>query len=169
MEERHENYILYGLLALVIVGMFFALAGLLKNGSAGAATVDSTQSTTQSSTQSSTQGVNQQPESGFKSIDSGSTNPGDVSIELTPLEVSDSELRVKIAVNTHSVDLSGFDLKQITTLEYGRDSVNPSSAPNLGGHHSTGELIFKINKKLEGGFTIKIKGIPKVEERVFGW
>ncbi len=107
-------------------------------------------------------------ELGYKSIDSGSTGSGDVSIELTPLGIEDNQFKVEVAVNTHSVDLSQFNLKEITTLEYNGKSVNPVSAPGLDGHHSSGEIVFDIGEETDS-FTIKIKGIPKVEERVFAW
>lgn len=104
----------------------------------------------------------------YKTVSSGSTGNGDVSIELTPIEVNNNHLKVRIDVNTHTVDLNQFDLKELTTLEYKGISSNPISAPALGGHHDSGELIFETNDYADV-FTIKINGVPDVEERVFRW
>lgn len=101
-------------------------------------------------------------------ISSGSTDPGDVSIMLTPVSVANGILQVEIAANTHSVDLSQFDLKKITTLEYQNKVFKPISASILSGHHSSGMITFDVGGDADG-FTIKINGIPSTEERVFEW
>lgn len=147
MKEKHGQYILYGILIAVIIGLVFAFTGFSIN-------------TTRAATTSQT--------SDFNSINSGSTGEGDVSVELTPLEINDKKLRVKIEINTHSVDLSQFELKEITTLQYNGKSIKPVSAPILKGHHSDGELIFDLDEETDS-FIIIIKGIPKVEERKFRW
>ncbi len=152
MSEKNRNYILYGLLILVVIILVFAFTGFSPN-------------IPSRTTSTNNQGAD---ESGFSSIDSGSTGPGDVSVELTPHDVTNGRLVVDVAVNTHSVDLSPFDLKQITTLEYNGKSIKPITAPSLGGHHNSGELIFEVEEEINS-FKIKIKGIPKVEERVFNW
>jgi len=103
----------------------------------------------------------------FNSISSGDTQPGSVSIELTPLGVKDGKFQVRIAASTHSVELSQFDLKEITVLEYDGKVVKPISAPGFAGHHSSGVIEFDVGSISK--FTIKIKGIPNVEERVFSW
>jgi len=104
----------------------------------------------------------------FMAVQSGSTATGDVLIELTPSGFSGGTLRVGIAANTHSVDLSPFDLMKITTLVYGSSSIKPASAPQLSGHHSSGEIVFNAGKELNS-FKIIITGIPAVDERVFEW
>ena len=75
---------------------------------------------------------------------------------------------MKIDVNTHIADLSKFDLKQLTTLEYNGKYIKPIDVPNLKGHHSSGILMFNVGDDIKG-FIIKIKGIPLVEERIFKW
>ena len=151
MKRNYEDYVLYGLLVLVVIGLIFSFSGFFNNKSGGNPAVAATTSG-----------------SGFKPINTGSTDSGDVSIELTPQKAANGQLKVSIAANTHSVDLSPFDLKKITTLEYNGKTVNPVSAPTLTGHHSNGEFIFGVEGDIEK-FTIKIKGIPKVEERIFSW
>ncbi|MBI3027354.1 hypothetical protein HYY70_04520 [Candidatus Woesearchaeota archaeon] len=104
----------------------------------------------------------------FKSITTGGTENGDISVELTPKGVNNGILEVAISINTHSAELSQFDLKQIATLEYNGKSIKPSSAPQLSGHHASGDLLFKVNDDIEK-FVITIIGMPKTEKRVFEW
>ena len=103
----------------------------------------------------------------FQPKSSGSTNNNDVEIILTPKQAN-GILEVIINANTHSVDLSQFDLNEITLLEYDGNEIKPSSAPKLSGHHVSGSLIFNIDKQINN-FVIKIKGIPLDSERVFSW
>ena len=104
----------------------------------------------------------------FQSKSSGSTNNNDVEIVLTPKQAANGILEVIINANTHSVDLSQFDLTQIATLEYNGNKIKPNSAPKLSGHHVSGSLIFNIDKQINN-FAIKIQGIPSENERIFSW
>lgn len=104
----------------------------------------------------------------LSTISTGSTGSGDVAIDLTPIEMRDGNLIVNAALNTHSVDLSQFDLKRIATLEYNGKIMYPIEAPEIEGHHSSGRIIFKIDGELKY-FKITIKGIPKIEERMYEW
>jgi len=103
----------------------------------------------------------------FQTVSSGTTDSGDVSIELTP-RFNNNKLEADIKANTHSVDLSQFDLSQITALEYNNKIVKPISAPKLESHHPSGALIFQIDKDIKN-FKITINGIPKNNQRVFIW
>lgn len=107
-------------------------------------------------------------QSQFQPILTGTTEQGDVSIELTPINMDNKRLEVTIAANTHSIDLSQFNLEELTTLEYNGKAIKPSSFPSLSGHHSSGILVFDTDNKVTS-FTIKIKGIPKIQERTFEW
>ncbi len=100
-----------------------------------------------------------------ETVVSGGTGAGEVSIELTPENVN-GKLEVKVVVNTHSVDLTPFDLKQLATLTTGGRDYKPVEAPALGGHHTTGTLVFAVGA---ADFTIRIVGVPKVAERIFSW
>ncbi len=104
----------------------------------------------------------------FKTVSTGGTGSGDVLIELTPKGMEDGKFEVDILLNTHSVDLSQFDLVKITLLEYEGKLIKPVSAPELSGHHGSGTLAFDTGKEIKN-FKIIIKGIPAVEERVFEW
>ncbi len=103
----------------------------------------------------------------FKSILIGSTDTESVSIELKPLGFLNGKLEVSININTHSVDLTKFNLKEIISLEYNGKIINPIEVPVLQGHHVSGKLVFNMEETKS--FTIKIKGIPDIEERVFSW
>ena len=149
MKKDYENYVLYGLVILVVAALVYSFAGFFWT----------------PQTKVASQATN---EAGFELKSSGTTSSGDVSIDLTPIEVGNDNLKVKISANTHSVDLSQFDLKEITTLEYNGKVIKPVSAPALSGHHNDGELVFNTKEKIDS-FTIKIRGIPSVEERVFKW
>ena len=104
----------------------------------------------------------------FKTISTGSLDSGDASVDLTPRGMENGKFAVDFSINTHSVDLSQFDLMQAATLEYDGKAINPESAPTLSGHHTSGTLAFDTGKEIKG-FKIIIKGIPAVEERVFEW
>ncbi|MBI4016893.1 MAG: hypothetical protein HY363_04330 [Candidatus Aenigmarchaeota archaeon] len=104
----------------------------------------------------------------FKTISSGTTDNGDVSIELTPAGTKDGKLQINIVANTHSVDLSQFDLLQITSLIVGEKTIKPVVAPLLSGHHSSGIIEFEAGG-IAAEFTVIIKGIPQIEERIFKW
>jgi hypothetical protein len=149
---KTKNMILIGLLILVGSGLIFAAIGFPK----GNLTTKESKTATKSG------------DTDYGPASTGSTSIGDVLVELTPLGVVNNRLEVAIAVNTHSVNLGKFDLKQITTLHYNDKSIKPVSTPRLGGHHSSGTLIFDVSEDVNS-FTIKIKGIPKVEERIFKW
>jgi hypothetical protein len=104
----------------------------------------------------------------FSTKSTGGMSSGDTMIELTPQIVDKSRLLVKFRLNTHEVRLSRFDLKEITTLEYEGNVLKPIEASRIGGHHSSGKMVFDIGEKIDS-FTIRIKGIPKVQERVYAW
>ncbi len=103
----------------------------------------------------------------FSAKSTGSQEDGDVEIVLTP-SMEGSRLTVRIDMNTHSVNLADFDLAEITTLEYRGKTIKPVKAKKPSGHHSYGMIIFDVEEKLSS-FQIKIKGIPKIQERVYGW
>lgn len=103
----------------------------------------------------------------FATRATGSTEEGDVLLELTP-QKEDNNLVVEIKANTHSVDLSPFNLKDIVTLTYDGKVYKPTSAPKLSGHHATGKLVFETPATTES-FTISIAGIPLEKERIFTW
>lgn len=96
---------------------------------------------------------------------SGTTGQGDVEIALTP-RIEGGTLVVAFGMNTHSVDLSEYDLTEVMVLHAGGEQYRPLSAPALGGHHVTGEVEFSVEP--EGGFRIVVSGIP-LEDRAYEW
>lgn len=112
----------------------------------------------------------EQTATGVETIATGSTESGDVLIEITPA-IENSKLIALVSFNTHSVDLSKFDLQEITTLEYGGKTIKPSAAPSLSGHHASGEIVFDIDGEdaISEEFQIRILGIPAEEERIYEW
>ncbi len=104
----------------------------------------------------------------FDAKSSGGTENGDVEIVLTPKGIDNGVLRVELSANTHSVELSQFDLKQLTILEYNGKRINPGSAPKLSSHHGSGVLTFDVGKDISR-FKITITEIPLDKERVFEW
>src|SRR3989344_3153152 len=91
------------------------------------------------------------------------TSGGEVVIDLTPNEYKYGKLYVGINVNTHTVDLEQFNLKQLTTLNYSGTSIRPEQAPELKGHHNSGVLVFNVGKEVKG-FSIIIMGVPDINE-----
>ena len=104
----------------------------------------------------------------LKTVSTGSIQTGDVLIELTPTGMSDGKLQFEMAANTHSVDLSQYNMVELTTLEYDGKAIKPVSAPELSGHHTSGNIIFDAGSDLKD-FKVIVKGIPNVDERVFEW
>ena len=96
------------------------------------------------------------------------TSQGEATIDLTPRGFKDNKLNVDIIVNTHTIDLSNYDLSKLVRLYYKGKSYSPIEAPNLKGHHVSGVLVFSIDNEPKE-FSIIIEGIPNVEERRFEW
>ena len=115
-----------------------------------------------------TQNIEAEKNQAFKTIATGSTQTNDVLIGLTPARIENNRFEINFVANTHSVDLSQFDLMKITTLVYENKQVKPISVPALSGHHSSGELVFVVDK-IPNNFKITIKNIPNIEERIFEW
>ena len=159
-----KNNILWIVAALMVTAGFLLA---LTAGQKGQAAAPSPSGVT--SSRPSTSQVAGPPAGKLKTITSGSTDSGDVSIDLTPhANLEDGKLVVDIAVNTHSVNLNGFDLREIAILTSGAASLRPVAAPKLEGHHNSGKLVFESGT-MPQAFTIRIHGIPALEERVFSW
>lgn len=96
------------------------------------------------------------------------TSSGAVTIDLTPEGVKDGKLVFHIGVNTHSVALEQYDLKNLTLLDYGGTTIEPAYAPQLSGHHNSGTISFPVDHE-QKTFKVIIRGIPDSDERVFEW
>ncbi|MBS3152451.1 hypothetical protein J4230_03515 [Candidatus Woesearchaeota archaeon] len=96
------------------------------------------------------------------------TSTGAVTIDITPKEFKNGEFYIDIKLNTHTVNMESYDLKEITTLNYDDKIAKPVMVPHLEGHHNSGTLVFNLDKEPKK-FTIKIIGILDVNERLFEW
>lgn len=84
-----------------------------------------------------------------------------------------------VAMNTHAVDLDGYDLRTLAVLrtDQGTEAQPASWDAPKGGHHREGTLTFLATtadgKPLLGpetrSFTLTIRGIAGVPERTFRW
>jgi len=92
---------------------------------------------------------------------------GEVTLSLAP-RWSDGKLIVLLAANTHSVDLAALDLKQAIRLTIGENTIAPSAADSLSGHHARARVVFPLATAPEH-FAIEIRGVPDVEVRVLHW
>lgn len=104
---------------------------------------------------------------------------GMVTVEVTPLNLSDSAdavtLDFDVAMNTHSIDLS-MDIAQLATLttDTGVSEQATKWEATPGGHHVSGKLIFPATKDgkgvLEGAskLTLTIANLD-APSRVFEW
>ena len=99
----------------------------------------------------------------------GTTNPGEMQVDLKSNGFSDGKLTFDIWANTHSVNIAGTDFKDITTLELNGKKLKPVSAPTISGHHTTGKLVFDVAGEPEGPYKVIITGIPKTENREYEW
>ncbi|MBS3146564.1 hypothetical protein J4471_02600 [Candidatus Woesearchaeota archaeon] len=79
----------------------------------------------------------------FESIE----GPGDITLTLKPKDYNNNLLNIEISVNTHSIELSTYDLQDLVNIQYKGNRIKPISAPNLQGHHGSGSLIFNIDEK----------------------
>ncbi len=149
--EKTEKILLLGMAGLILIGIITVF-----------------------STSTGSQDVS--PEEG-QSGQSGQSFPfdtkideGRVTVELTPVKFEDGKIYFEIKLNTHSVELSQFNLTELTSLEFKGKELKPISAPGIGSHHSSGVIIFDTgsNKNAPDRFTVKIRNLDS-DERVFTW
>lgn len=98
---------------------------------------------------------------------SSQTSRGTVTLEVRPAW-KDGGLEVHISANTHSVDLSTLDLKDLARLVVGDTALSPESAGALSGHHAETKLLFPLEERPES-FAIEIRDVPDVPLRVLKW
>jgi len=146
---------------LIIYGVFVLVIGFAIYSTTTILTKDNITKTAGENQQGVVQGQQ------YKTITRGTTESGDVELALTP-QWREGKLYINLAANTHSVDLSQFNLQQQTTLSYGNKQLKPAQAPSLSGHHSNGMLLFDMPEQ-QKEFTIVMSGIPAVPERVYVW
>jgi hypothetical protein len=160
--------IIFGLVLVLIIGVYALVTAFGSRGEQG----QSPQGTTGQVT----------PDEGasgkYTRSDKGE---GGVEVSVTYLvDDSDKELQFRIALNTHSVDLSQFSMDKLTYLRTDKGKEYKAlpgwDAPAEGSHHTTGTVRFakESNGKPVIGkdaryFEIVIRDLAGVKERVFKW
>ncbi len=151
--------------SVILLALLSSLILAACNGSPGSVSVPALSSS------SSTAPANAAPTDG----DLTQTNEeASVTVQVTPLNLDDKSaaaLDFKIALNTHSVDLS-YDLTSLATLSSDAgEKVQPTKwdAPPGGGHHKEGTLSFPQLKNRGQSLTLTLRGIADVPERKFVW
>ncbi len=105
-------------------------------------------------------------------LETKSNSGGSVDVNVTPQALDVGQVvAFKIAMNTHSVDLSD-DMIQIVIL---RDDKGEEYIPTVwdgagpGGHHRSGVLKFAALARKPKSIDLVIKGLAQVAERTFHW
>ena len=101
------------------------------------------------------------------------TNSGaGVTVEVTYINPNGTEdARFQVALNTHSVDLDGYDLKSLSLLreETGK-AYQPTKVENKGsGHHRQIVIVFPKASPQAKRLELVINDIAGVKERSFRW
>ncbi len=97
---------------------------------------------------------------------------GGVIVKVTYLNTKTSDdLRFQVVLDTHSVNLDGYDLKTITVL---RDDAGntylPTAVENKGsGHHRETTVNFARIANGTKRVELVVKGVAGVKERIFRW
>ena len=100
-----------------------------------------------------------------------SSSGGSVTVEAKLLGHEGDSLVFEIAMNTHSVDLDEYDLKELSVM---RDDTGGEYMPiewqaAAGGHHRSGKLAFTHADRTAKTFELVIRNIAGIEERVLRW
>lgn len=97
---------------------------------------------------------------------------GGVTVKVDLLDAKASgEMRFQIALDTHSVNLDGYDLKSLTLLrDDGGNTYPPTGVENQGsGHHRQTILRFAKIKSGAKRIELVVRNVAGVKERLFRW
>lgn len=102
-----------------------------------------------------------------------SNGEGAVTVDIEWLGVQNGSAVFNVSMDTHSVNLDQYDLKEMTVL---RDSSGKTYRPTswdsqAGGHHRAGTLTFATDSVTgkTGYFELIVRDIASVKERAFRW
>lgn len=108
-----------------------------------------------------------------------SSDGGSVTIDVEWVEAKNpaagDSLTFHVGMNTHSVELDGYDLGELAILRDGTGNeyqpVSWESEP--GGHHRSGTLIFSLPDSLRQGkaeyVEVVIRSVAGIDERILKW
>jgi len=97
-----------------------------------------------------------------------------VAVYLNPLGKSDNNLQsFELTLDTHSDNLSQYDLKDLSTIRVEDGPEIKASAwekPGGGGHHISGTITFDVPDLSTAKYLqLFVKNVGGAEERVFKW
>lgn len=97
---------------------------------------------------------------------------GGVTVTATLLKDRAEATEIELALNTHSVDLNGYQFEKIATLRDDGGRTYPVQAVEKvsgGGHHR--QAVLRFGKLSPGTKTVEliVKGVAGVPERSFRW
>jgi hypothetical protein len=100
-----------------------------------------------------------------------SDSGGGVTVKVTHLKNTSDDLRFSVALDTHSVNLDGYDLKALSFMRDDTGAVmQPSRVDNKGsGHHREVVLVFPRASASWNWLEVIIKDVAGVKERTFRW
>ena len=97
---------------------------------------------------------------------------GGVTVKITLLDAKASgEMRFQVSLDTHSVNLDGYDLKALTLLrDDGGNDYSPTTVESKGsGHHREAILRFAKIKSGTKRVELVVRNVAGVKERLFRW
>ena len=98
-----------------------------------------------------------------------------VTIDVEWIKEGDGLLIFDVSMNTHSVDLDGYDLRELAVLrdDTGNEYHPVSWDSAAGGHHRGGTLTFPIPDSVSQAkakyIEMMIRDVAGIEERVLKW
>lgn len=97
---------------------------------------------------------------------------GGVSVNATLLKDPGEGTAIKLALETHSVNLDGYSFEAIATLRDGNGKTYPVEAVEKaggGGHHREAILRFASVSAEAKTIELTVKNVAGVKERIFRW
>jgi hypothetical protein len=97
---------------------------------------------------------------------------GGVTVKATLLDSKmRGELRFQVVLDTHSVNLDGYDLKGLSSLRDDAGNIYlPTAVENKGsGHHRQSTVVFAKVASSTKRVELVIKDVAGVKERLFRW
>jgi hypothetical protein len=96
-----------------------------------------------------------------------------VQATLLPEDSNRNRLVFEIAMNTHSVDLSQYDLTRLAEISFGEEEQNQNfewESLNNDSHHIKGTLTWRKEiEEIPENLTLILKDIDQITSRIFSW